>query len=137
MSNTYKKPRPQPSVESAPYWDYCNRKELRLQQCLSCGQFVHYPCVLCPVDGSPNLDWVKVSGKGNIFSYTISHRAFHPGFVDDAPYVIAIIELAEGPRMMCRIRDVEPDDVSIGMAVEVFFEVVAPDLTLPFFKPAN
>ena len=135
MSDTYAKPLPMPSAESAPYWEYCKRHELRIQRCVSCGDFVHYPRVLCPRDGTTELEWVKVSGKGNIFSFTISHRAFHPGFSDDVPYVIAIVELDEGPRMMCRIRDIEPDDVRVGLLVKVFFEAVTPEVTLPFFRP--
>ena len=136
MADTYLKPLPIPSAESAPYWEYCKKGELRIQRCDSCGAFVHYPRVLCPHDASPDLQWTRVSGRGSVFSFTISHRAFHPGFSDDVPYVIAIVELEEGPRLMCRIRDAAPEDVRVGLPVEVFFEAVTPEVTLPFFRPA-
>lgn len=136
MADAYLKPLPIPSAESAPYWEYCKKGELRIQRCASCRAFVHYPRVLCPHDASPDLEWTQVSGRGSIFSYTISHRAFHPGFSGDVPYVIAIVELEEGPRLMCRVRDVAPEDVRVGLPVEVFFEAVTPEVTLPFFRPA-
>ena len=82
----------------------------------------------------PGMDTSQRAGV--IFSFTVSHRAFHPGISDDVPYVIAIVALEEGPRLMCRIRGVEPEEVRVGLPVEVFFEAVTPEVTLPFFRPS-
>ena len=131
----YNKPLPHPSEESQPFWDGCKRRELLVQKCRSCQTLVHYPRSVCPVDAGTEFDWAPLSGRGEVHSYTVCHRAFHPGFAEDVPYVAAIIELAEGVRMMSNVIDVDPSKVHIGMQVEVVFEDVTEEITLPKFRP--
>jgi len=133
----YGKPLPHPSVESRPFWDGCKRHELLIQRCKKCGTLLHYPRVICPKDASGEFDWVRSTGKGRVHSYTICYRAFHPGFAGDLPYVAAIVELDEGVRMMSNVIGVQPAQVHIGIPVQVVFEDVTAEITLPKFKLAR
>ncbi|MGH2506886.1 MAG: Zn-ribbon domain-containing OB-fold protein, partial [Ktedonobacteraceae bacterium] len=90
--------------DSQPYWDGIAHGELRIQRCDACSRAVFYPRSLCPHCHSDQLSWFTATGKGTIYSYTVAHQAFG-SFASDAPYVIAIVELAEGARMMTRIID--------------------------------
>src|SRR3954470_9125297 len=105
------KPLPEPSESSRPFWEACRRHELRIQQCRQCKALIHYPKVHCPHDGSDGFDWALMSGKGTVYSFIVAHRAFHPGFKPELPYVVAIIELEEGPKMMSNVIGLDPDDV--------------------------
>jgi uncharacterized OB-fold protein len=82
-------------------------------------------------------EWVKLSGKGEVYSFIIVHRRYHPAFAADIPYVVAIIEVEEGLRMLSNVIGCKPDAVRIGMPVEVSFEDVSPEFALPKFKPAS
>lgn len=128
------KPLPELSDTSRPFWDACRRHELRIQRCQQCGALIHYPKVHCPIDGCDRFDWALMSGKGTVFSFVVAQRAFHAAFKPDLPYVVAVIELDEGPRMMSNVVGIDPDDVHIGMAVEVVFEDVSETIALPKFR---
>ena len=132
----YKKPLPIPTEESQTFWEGCKRHELLIQRCKQCHTLIHYPRTSCPTDNSNEFDWVRASGKGNVYSYIVSHRAFHPGFADDVPYIAAIIELSEGVRMISNVIGIGPDEIEVGMPVEVVFEEATPDFVLPKFRPA-
>lgn len=129
-------PLPHASPLTAPFWDAARRHELLVQRCRACGAHIFYPRHLCTACGSPELDWVTASGRGSVFTYTIAHRATHPAFADRVPYVIAIVELEEGPKLTTNVVDAEPTDVTIGMAVEATFEDVG-DVTLVHFRPVR
>ena len=131
----YTKPLPKPSQISAEFWQAAKRRELFLQRCHDCEQYIFYPRPLCPQCLSSNLGWEKVSGRGKVYSYSVVRRAGIPGFENDVPYVFAIVELDEGPRMATNIVGIEPEKVSIGTKVEAFFDDVTPELTLVKFKP--
>lgn len=131
----YTKPLPTPSRTSAEFWKAAKKHGFRLQRCQDCGHYVFYPRSLCPRCLSSNLRWEKVSGRGEVYSYTIIRRAGIPGFEKDVPYVFAIVELDEGPRMATNIVDIEPEKVTIGLKVEVHFDDVTPEITLVKFKP--
>ena len=92
---------------------------------------------ICPSCFSRDTTWTRSSGKGSIFTFAIVHRASIPAFRDDSPYVIAIVELEEGPRMPTNIVNIEPDpkNVRIGMPVEVLFEDISDEISLPKFQP--
>ena len=107
-----------------------------IQRCNSCGEHQFYPRGVCSHCLSSELEWREASGKGTIYSYSVNHRAPHPGFADDLPFVLAIVELEEGPRMMTNIVVSDPDSVTIGMAVTVTFDIVTDQVTLPKFTPA-
>lgn len=131
------KPLPEPSDTTRPFWDACRKHELRIQRCRACGTLHHYPRLQCPQDGCDRFDWALMSGRGTVFSFVVAHRAFHPGFKGEVPYVVAVIELEEGPRMMSNVVGLAPAQVRIGMAVEVVFEDVSDTIALPRFRPVS
>lgn len=129
MTDT-QRPYPEPDGETRPFWDSIAEGRLRLQRCSACGRHVFYPRSVCPHCMSAQLDWIDASGRASVYSFTVVHRA-PPGFADEAPYVVALVELAEGPRMLTRLLDVDPGDAAVGMAVEL---AIGGDPPLPYFK---
>jgi uncharacterized protein len=119
--------------DSLPYWEGLALGELRIQRCNSCSKAVFYPRAICPHCFSDQLSWIVASGKGTIYSYTVAHQAFG-SFAADVPFVVALIELEEGARMMSRLLDAPRGRVTVGAAVTVTFEKVEEDLTLPYFR---
>ena len=133
----YQKPVPNINLESLPFWEGAKRHELLIQRCRSCGHFRFYPRSICPNCLSYETEWVRVSGHGQIYSFTISYRYPSPGFKADVPYNIAIIELDEGIRLMSNIVGCNNKELKIGMPVEVVFEDATPEISIPKFKPSN
>jgi len=132
----YDKPLPEITPESKGFWEGCRRHELLIQKCRVCGALRHYPRAMCPNCGSWEIEWVKVSGRGKVYSWMVTHRTFHHGFAGDVPYASVIVELEEGVRLMTEVVDVKSEELYIGMPVEVVFEDVTPEITLPKFKKA-
>lgn len=134
----YTGPLPVPSPETKPFWDAARRHELSLPFCRPCGAFFYYPRAACPRCLSPDLAWKPVSGRGTLHTFTVVHRG-QQGFPLGSPYVIAVVELEEGPRMMTNLVGIAPDPATIwiGMPVEVTFEDATPEVTLPHFRPAG
>jgi hypothetical protein len=135
-------PRPKASIplprideESRGFWEACARHELVVQRCAACRVLRYYPRALCPRCLSDDVEWVRCSGRGTVYSFTVMHQNQAPGFRERLPYVLAYIELEEGPRMLTTI--VECDAVRIGMPVEVTFEDVSEHVALPRFRPAG
>jgi uncharacterized OB-fold protein len=120
-----------------PFWDSLKEHAIKLQRCDGCNQFVFYPRPACPGCMSSDLTWTAVSGRGVVHAFAIPHRHPHPAFASTAPYVVALIELEEGVRMMSNLVDVEPtpEAVKVGMAVEIVYDDVAEAVTLPRFRP--
>lgn len=135
MSHSYTKPLPVPSPESRPFWEALRHRELRLQQCRACGQWWFPPGNLCPNCLSEAWDWALASGQGSLISFVVMHRAYHPGFSDELPYNVAVVELAEGPRMVSNVIGCANEDLAIGMPLEVIFDAVTDEVTLPKFRP--
>ncbi len=133
----YRKPLPTPSPETKRYWEACRSHELWLPYCRACLQFYFYPRDFCPMCFSWDIEWRKCSGRGKIYTFAIQYRAFHPGWANEAPYVTAIVELEEGPRVFTNIVGVEPDakQLACDMPVEVVFEDVSETISLPKFRP--
>jgi uncharacterized OB-fold protein len=133
----YTGPIPVPTPETRPYWEAARRHELALQRCRACAQHFFYPRAACPHCLSGDLEWLRVSGRGTLHTFTVAYRG-QKNFPLGSPYVIAIVELAEGPRLMTNLVGVEPDPakLTIGMPVEVVFEDVSPEIALPRFRPA-
>jgi uncharacterized OB-fold protein len=131
----YAKPVPQPSKTSRPFWEAAKRHELMLQRCEACGKFIYYPRARCPHCFSGRLLWRKCSGKGTLYSFTVVHRPSTRLFAD-APYVLAIVELEEGPRMTTNIV-APPEKLKVDMPVTVYFDDVTPECTLVKFKPSG
>ena len=135
----YTKPVPVPQGESDYYWEKAKAHELWLRNCGDCNQAYFYPRDICPHCFSRNTSWIQASGKGTLHTFAIVHRAPTPAFRDDAPFVVAMVDLEEGVRMPTNLVEVEPDpaNITIGMAVEVIFEDITDEIALPKFKPAN
>lgn len=133
MSDTYEKPRPVIDDGTRQFWDAAREHRLSIPHCRSCGQSHFYPRELCPHCHSDDLEWSDVSGKGEIYSFTVARKPAGPVFAEDVPYVIAMIALDEGPRMLTNIVTPDVEQVAIGDRVTVHYDDVAPDLTLPKF----
>jgi uncharacterized protein len=131
------KPIPVPNEDSADFWRGCKEHKLVLQRCQSCGSARFYPRIICVHCGSTETELFEASGLGSVFSYTVVHRAPSPAFRGDVPYVLAIVELEEGVRMMTNVIDCDPQSVTIDMPVRVEFERVSDEISLPKFVPAN
>jgi len=135
----YRKPLPVPDDLSRPYWEAARRHTLTILRCEACGRWVHYPKARCTACHQEALRPTPVSGRGTIYTYTVSHRAGAPGFEDEIPYVIVLVELEEQPglRVVGNLRQCTPGDVRVGMPVEVTFEDVTDDVSLPQFRPRS
>ena len=128
---------PVPTPETRPYWDGCAAGELRIQRCVDCREPYFYPREICPACGSANVEWFTASGRATLYSYVINHRPA-PGFEAEAPYAIAVVQLAEGPRMMTNIvgGPNTPEDLVLDMPLRVVFEARG-DIWLPVFTPGQ
>lgn len=133
----YKKPIPVPSFESKPYWEGLRQHQLLMPRCDVCHRCWFPPSTNCPHCTSSAFAWMPVSGRGKVFSYVVYHRVYHPGFADEVPYTVALVELEEGPRMISNIIGIPPDEVACEMPVQVIYEDVTDDVTLPKFAPAK
>jgi hypothetical protein len=120
-----------------PFWDALKAHRLNLQKCDTCGRLRYVPTEICPRCGSEQCIWTAVSGRGKVYTYTVIHRAPTPAYQADAPYVIAHVELDEGPRMISNLVDCKTTDVRIGMPVDIVYEDVSADWTLFKFVPAR
>jgi hypothetical protein len=129
--------RTQPPVTTLtePYWEGCRAGELRLQRCSNCGKHQFYPRTLCSHCGGRELDWVAAAGGGRIASFTVVRRAISKAY--QSPYVVALIDLDEGVRMMSTVIDAAPDTVRIGDAVTVDFAAWSDAISLPVFRLAD
>lgn len=118
--------------ETRPYWEGLAQGELRIQRCTACQRAVFYPRALCPSCHTEALVWIVASGRGTIYTYTVAHQAFGL-FAEETPFIVALVELEEGVRLMSRIVGTAPARVAVGLPVQVTFEVVG-ELTLPYFR---
>lgn len=133
----YAKPLPEPTPVSQPFWDAARQHRLLLQRSAKSGKFLYYPREVSPFAVDDALEWAEASGRGSVYSFTIARRATGPQWESDVPYVIAMVELEEGPRMTANIVGCEPTSVFVGMPVEVSFEDVTPEVTLVQFRPVE
>ncbi len=130
----YAKPLPVLTEENLPFWQACREGRLSLQKCDQCGH-IRYPISrVCPNCLSLACTWIDMSGRGTVFSYIVFHRAYHEGFKQDVPYNVALIQLEEGPRMYSNVVGTPNDQVKIGQKVEVVFDPVTPEVTIPRFR---
>lgn len=132
-----RRPLPRPTLDSEPYWRAARNRELHLQRCRACGSYRFYPSSVCWDCLSPEFDWLRVSGRGTVYSHTTVHRPPSDAFAADVPYVIALIALEEGPCLMSNVVECPPEAVRIGMPVKVAFRPMSPEITLPVFTPAG
>jgi uncharacterized protein len=133
--SAYAKPLPQVTPEMKPFWDAARRHELVVQRCTGCGTHRFPARDICSRCLSRDAAWTPVSGRGSVFSWAIMHQVYHPGFAAEVPYAVVVIELDEGARLVSNLVDCPPADIRAGMPVEVVFDDVAPDVSLPKLRP--
>ena len=126
---------PGPRPETATWWDSCREHKLMIQHCLKCGAFQFYPRIICSSCTSGQIEWVQSAGQGKVVTFTICRVPVAEAYAADVPYVVALIQLQEGPTMMSNIVNCDPDSVFSGMEVEVVFEIWNDEITMPQFQP--
>ena len=138
MTTDYTKPLPSPANEalSKPFWEATKRHELVLPRCNTCAGTFFYPRERCPNCLSDDLDWSPASGRGRVHTFTVIEQAANPNFRDEVPFIYAIIQLDEGPRIPSNLIECPIEDAKIDMPVVAVFDDVTPDVTLVKFKPA-
>jgi uncharacterized OB-fold protein len=129
-------PLPAITDDTRPFWEGCRRRTLLVQRCEGCGTLRHPPSPVCWRCRSFAHAWTPLSGQGTLFTYAVVHRAFLPGLEPALPYVVAVVALDDAPgvRMVSNLVDVDPAAVRIGLPVEVAFEDVAAEVTVPRFR---
>jgi uncharacterized OB-fold protein len=131
------KPDPLVNNWARPFWDGTREEKLLIQKCADCEKPIFYPRMACPYCFSDSLEWVEASGKGTIYSFTVVESNAASPFVPDMPFVIAVVILAEGVRMLTNIVDCDVDALQCDQAVEVTFRKKNDAFTLPMFKPVQ
>ena len=125
---------PKPSAWSKPFWEGTKNHQLLIQQCSDCHKFIMYPKKYCPNCLSEDLAWIKASGEGIIYSYTVMRANPPSPFVDELPYVVSVIELKEGVRILSNIINSDLDKLECGKEVKVMFKDINDEITLPKFQ---
>jgi len=118
------------------FYEYCKKHELRFQRCTGCDTWRHVPRDMCAKCGSFNWEWAQSSGKGTLFSWTTVMQPMLPQFADRVPYSPVVIEMDEGVRILSELVDVPNEELRLGLPVEVAFDDVTPEVTLPKFRKA-
>jgi Predicted nucleic-acid-binding protein containing a Zn-ribbon len=128
-------PAPAPTLtpETEPFWTAAAEGRLLLKRCLACAAVIWYPRSHCPLCGSRETEWFTGSGHGTVYSFTVNHKG--EGAYRGAPYVLAYVELVEGPRVLTNIVDVDPAAVTVGMAVQAVFAPTGEGTALVRFAP--
>lgn len=127
-------PSPVVNTDSKTYWEATSEGRLLLTRCNSCGEAIWYPRPICPFCHSVDTKWEQVSGRGHIYSFAIVRRGVGE-YAKAAPYVLAYVELVEGPRMMTNVVDCDLDGIAIDQEVEVVFHKTSGEYALPRFRP--
>ena len=116
------KPIPHPNGDTQPFWDACNEERLIFQRCAACGYAQFYPRSACVKCESVELEWKEADAAGVVYTFTVVNRAPSPAFRGDVPYVLALIDITDGFRMMMNIVDCDPADIAIGKSVRIVYE---------------
>lgn len=128
---------PQPDLETQPFWDAAKEGTLLIKRCSDCGKFHFYPRPFCPHCWSESVEWVEASGRATLYTWSVVMRNDLPPFPERVPYVAAVVDLAEGPRMMTNVVDCDHDALTIGMELEAVFHPTSEDVTIVQFRPAG
>jgi uncharacterized OB-fold protein len=127
---------PPSSPVSEPFWEATKQRRLLVQWCLDCDKAVFYPREICPGCMASNLEWREASGRGTLHSFTVNHLSPNPSG-GEGPFAIALVELAEGPRMMTNLVGLATDELKVGMGVQVCWEELPDGRNYPTFQPAG
>ena len=127
---------PVPDLETQPYWDAAREGRLLIQRCDACDHRFHYPRPFCPKCWSDAVSWEEASGRATLYTWSVVRQNDLPPWPERVPYVAAVVDLEEGPRMLTNIEGCEPEDLREGMALHVAFREETDEITLPIFRPA-
>lgn len=132
----YTKPLPYPDADTKPYWEWAKKRELRMQRCADCEQVRFPPRPMCPACHSQRDEWVAMSGTGTIYSWIVVHPPVLPAFAGEAPYAVVLVQLDDDPtlRLVGTVADVPHADLAAGLPVEVWFDDVTEEVTLPRWR---
>jgi hypothetical protein len=128
---------PQPDLETQPFWDAARDGKLLVKRCNACGEHHFYPRPFCPKCWSDDVEWAEASGAATLYTWSVVHRNDLPPFGERVPYVAAVVDLAEGPRMMTNVVECEFDALEMGMALEAVFHPISDEFTIVQFRPAG
>lgn len=126
---------PAPDADSKLFWEGCREHRLKFQQCAECGEVRWPPSILCPGCHSQDTRWIEASGRGVIYTFAVYHQAFHPAFKGKLPYVVAVVKLDEGPMLLTNIVGRSPDSLACEMPVQVEWDDISEEYSLPKFRP--
>jgi uncharacterized protein len=129
------RPVPEPVEElNKQFWAHCANESLCFQQCTACGKWRHLPRPMCAACGSSAWEWKESSRRGKIFSWTVTRAPFHPAFAAQVPYVVLVVEMEEGVRLVAGLKNHSVDDIRMDRPVEVIFERLSEKVALPVFQ---
>jgi hypothetical protein len=131
---TEKKPVPQPNADTRPFWEGCKNRRIMIQRCTSCSTLRHPPGFVCPGCLRAETEWIQAEGTGRVYSFVVYHQAFYPGFEQELPYVVGLVTLDEGPRMMANIVGCDPAALYCDMPVTVSWDERG-QFRIPQFRP--
>lgn len=121
----------------APFFEGARQGQLMVQKCAECGTMRFPAAELCSNCLSTKAGWVKVSGRGEVYSFNIMHQVYHPGFAGEVPYAVVVVKLEEGPKLVSSLVGVKPHEIRCGMGLEAVFEKLNDQVTLPKFRPRS
>ncbi len=130
-------PIPRPTRLTEPFWAGCKRHKLLVQRCVACSAFRFYPTAACPFCADERSEWILMSGRGRVYSWIVMNRAIDPIWANQVPFVSAVVELEEQAGLLVPgiLRDIDPHAVQPGARVEVIFEDVTDEISLPRWRP--
>jgi uncharacterized OB-fold protein len=128
---------PTPDLETQPFWDGCREGRFLLRHCNACGDDHFYPRPFCPKCWSDDVEWKAASGRGTLYTYSIVYQNDLPPFNERVPYVAAVVELEEGPRVMTNIEGIPFGELRVGMPVAVHFKPLDDEITIAIFRAAT
>lgn len=127
---------PSPDNETRPFWDAARDGRLIVKHCQDCGEYSFYPRPFCPKCWSDDVAWEEASGRATLYTYSVVRRNDLPPFGGRVPYVAAVVDLEEGPRMMTNLEGCDEADLRIGMPLVVDYREETDEFTFPVFRPA-
>lgn len=128
---------PQPDAETAPFWAGTKEGKLLIKHCAACERTHFYPRPFCPHCWSADVEWMEASGRATLYTWSIVRRNDLPPFPERVPYVAAVVDLAEGPRMMTNVVECEFDDLAMGMELQAVYTPISDDVTIVQFRPVG
>lgn len=132
--SAYNKPLPSLDGLSGEFYDFCRQEALHFQRCSDCQTFRHVPREMCAECNSFAWEWVPSTGRGVVYTWTVVERALHPAFVEDTPMAPVVVEMEEGVRLLSNMLDCPPGELEIGLPVQIAYEAVTDEVTLPRFR---